>query len=120
MTSRRAVISMIWLIVLFTAIAPAQTRFKLKEILKTGDDAAVPSRLSFVEQFSLNDQGQVAFIGDGGLFLQSGNDVSLIVGLGDPSPGGGTFLQAVSPSINNNGQIVFLGLVSSPGSSGLF
>jgi len=112
--------AMIGLIVLLTAGAHAQTKFKLKEILKTGSDAPVPSRLSFVDEFSLNNQGQIVFIGDGGLFLKSDNDVKLIVAFGDPAPGGGTFIQAASPSINNKGQIVFVGLVTSPGSSGLF
>jgi len=119
MTSKRIAVAMIGLITIFCLGAPAQTKFKFKEILQTGDDAPVPSLLSFVEQFSLNDQGQIAFIGDGGLFLKSGSDVKLIVAFGDPSPSGGTFVQAESPSINNKGQIVFVGIVSS-GSSGLF
>ena len=109
------------LTVCFVALSTsAQTKFTLKQILQTGDDAPVVPQLSFVDQFSLNDQGQVAFIGDGGLFLKSGANLMLLAGFGDPAPGGGRFIQASAPSINSNGEIVFVGSVTAPSTSGLF
>jgi hypothetical protein len=100
------------------ASASAQTSFTLKQILKTGDDAPVPNQLSFVEQMSFNNQGQAAFIGDGGLFLKTGDTLTLLAAPGDRAPGGGTFVQVSTPSINSAGQVVFAGFATS--NAGLF
>src|SRR5215475_11827617 len=102
MTRKQMAASIILLAVCFVAVsATAQTNFKLKQILKTGDDAPVPNLLSFVEQVSFNSQGQVAFIGDGGLFLKTGSTLKLLAAPGDAAPDGGIFLQISSPSINS-------------------
>jgi hypothetical protein len=100
--------------------ASAQANFTLKQILKTGDDAPVPNLLSFVRQMSFNNQGQVAFIGDGGLFLKTGGTLTLLAAPGDAAPGGGTFLQISTPSINSAGQVVFAGAATKSGGLFLF
>lgn len=118
--NKRALLAALILALCFLAAdAPAQTGFKLKQILETGDKAPVPHQLSSVNDFSINNQAQVAFIGDGGLFLKSGDTLTLIAGFGDPAPGGGTFIQISTPSINSQGQIVFAGVVTTS-NSGLF
>src|SRR5579871_373823 len=100
--------------------ASAQITFKLKPILKTGDDAPVPSLLSSVGQASFNSQGQVAFIGDGGLFLKSGDKLQALAGPGEAAPDSGTFLQINSPSINSRGDVVFEGATTQNGGLFLF
>ena len=98
----------------------AQTAFKFKPVVRTGDNAPVPQQLSFVSSFSLNSQGQAAFIGDGGLFLRSGGNNTIVAAFGDIAPGGGSFISVSSPSISSAGQIVFRGETTSPSPSGLF
>ena len=98
MARKQIVVSIALLAVcVVTASASAQTSFNLKQILKTGDDAPVPNQLSFVEQMSFNNQGQAAFIGDGGLFLKTGDTLTLLAAPGDRAPGGGTFVQISTP-----------------------
>jgi hypothetical protein len=119
MARKQIVVSIVLLAVCFAAAsASAQTNFKLKQILKTGDDAPVPNLLAFVHQISFNNQGQAAFIGDGGLFLKTGDTLTLLAAPGDTAPGGGTFLQISTPSINSAGQVVFAGFATTSG--GLF
>ena len=98
----------------------AQSQFKLREVVRTGGNAPVPQQLSFVSKFSLNSQGQAAFIGDGGLFLRSGGSNTIAAAFGDAAPGGGSFVSISSPSINSAGQVVFRGETTSPSPSGLF
>src|SRR5262249_10004141 len=78
----------------------------------------VPKLLSFVDQISFNNQGQAAFIGDGGLFLKTGDTLTLLAAPGDAAPGGGAFLQISTPSINSAGQGVFAGFAHK--NAGLF
>jgi hypothetical protein len=120
MRSRRIAV-LAFLAALFAAqTVSAQSQFKLREVVRTGTNAPVPQQLSFVSGFSLNSQGQSAFIGDGGLFLRSGGNNTIVAAFGDGAPGGGSFISVSAPSINLAGQIVFRGEVSSPSSSGLF
>jgi hypothetical protein len=66
----------------------------------------------------IDDRGDVAFasflngtdggfFGSGGVFLYKDGIVSRIVGPDDPSPDGGVFLFADSPSINSSGDVAF-------------
>jgi hypothetical protein len=66
----------------------------------------------------IDDRGDVAFasfltgtpggfFGSGGIFLYKNGAVSRIVGPNDPSPDGGVFLFADSPSINSSGDVAF-------------
>jgi hypothetical protein len=103
---------------LYSQLPPISANFHLAAI--TGEAAPVPSTLSSISLFSFNDQGQVAFIADGGLLLKSAAGISIIAAFGTHAPGGGIFLSADMPAINNNGQVVFRGQVTSPGKSGLF
>ena len=120
MRSRRIAV-LAFLAALFAAqTVSAQSQFKLREVVRTGTNAPVTQQLSFVSGFSLNSQGQSAFIGDGGLFLRSGGNNTIVAAFGDVAPGGGSFISVSAPSINLAGQIVFRGEVSSPSSSGLF
>jgi hypothetical protein len=69
----------------------------------------------------INDHGDVAFgsrltsvpvggvFGFGGIFLYKDGVVSRIAGPDDPSPDGGVFLFADSPSINSSGDVAFFG-----------
>jgi hypothetical protein len=92
----------------------AQPTFKFREIARTHEAAPVPAQLSRVGGVSFNNQSQVAFGGDGGLFFQSGGATSIVAALGDHAPGGGTFLVVTGQSMNSNGQIAFTGAVVSP------
>ena len=117
----RKIVLLNFLAVMFAAQTIfAQSQFKLREVVHTGDNAPVPQQLSFVSSFSLNSQGQAAFIGDGGLFLRSGGSNTIAAAFGDAAPGGGGFISVSSPSINSAGQVVFRGETSSPSPSGLF
>jgi hypothetical protein len=87
------------------------------------DGAAAPGGGNFLLFFGLarpviNDNGDIAFsslltgtsggfFGSSGVFLYKDGALSRIVGPGDPSPDGGTFLFADSPSINSSGDIAF-------------
>lgn len=74
---------------------------------------------------AMNDEGQVVFatslsgtvrgfFGSNGVFLQNQGALTRIVGPGDPSPDGGTFLTADSPSINASGEVAFFAETSLP------
>ncbi|PYP91854.1 MAG: hypothetical protein DMG65_06005 [Candidatus Angelobacter sp. Gp1-AA117] len=72
----------------------------------------------------INDHGDVAFgsrlssvpvggiLGFGGIFLYKDGVVSRIAGPDDPSPDGGVFVFADSPSINSSGDVAFFGETS--------
>src|SRR5947209_10874714 len=107
-------------ILLSANIGLAQSKFKLRKVVGTGDNAPVPQQLSDINSFSFNSHGQQAFIGDGGLFLNSAGTNTIIAGFGDAAPGGGSFISVSSPSINSSGQIVFRGETNFPSPSGLF
>ncbi len=74
----------------------------------------------------IDDRGDVAFaslltgtdggfFGSGGIFLYKDGVVSRIVGPDDPSPDGGVFLFADSPSINSSGDVAFFAETSAFG-----
>ncbi len=111
-------------LLLQVASAPAQTApspFKFKPVVRAGDPAPVPPQIGSILNFSFNDQAQVALIADGGIILKSGNQVTPIVGLGDPAPGGGVFFNLDVPSLGPQGQVVFHGGTTAfPSTSGLF
>ncbi len=98
----------------------AQTTFKFKPVVRTGDAAPVPAQLGSVLEFTFNDQAQAALIADGGLILKSGNQITPIVAPGDPAPGGGIFVSIDAPVLGSQGQIAFRGADTFPSSFGLF
>ena len=55
------------------------------------------------------------FFGSGGIFLFKNGALSRIVGPNDPSPDGGVFLCADSPSINSSGDVTFFAETSAFG-----
>jgi hypothetical protein len=95
------------------------------------DGAAAPGGGNFLLFFGLsqpviNDHGDIAFsslltgvsggfFGSSGVFLYEDGTLSRIVGPGDPSPDGGVFLFADSPSINSSGDIAFFAETSAFG-----
>ena len=102
------------LVVLPAVGAVAQTAFKFNEIVRTHNPAPVPAQLSRVAGFTFNDQSQLTFGGDGGLFSATGGTTSILAALGDHAPGGGSFLTISGQSMNSNGQIAFTAVVVSP------
>jgi hypothetical protein len=107
--------------ILLTSIgATAQARFKIKQLMGTGDHAPVPSELSFISPFMLNNNGQVAFLADGGLFFGSAGVTTLVAGFGDPAPGGGRFIRVTAAAMDSQANIVFRGQATLPSTSGLF
>lgn len=104
--------------VLFVSVAFAQPNFKLKQVLVTGQAAPVPPELSMFGPISLNDSGAVAFAADGGIFLKSGSNLSIVAGFGDRFPGGGIFLEGSNPFLTSTGDVLFRGLTTV--SAGLF
>src|SRR5690242_21579708 len=77
----------------------AQSQFKFKQVIQSGDSAPVPPQLGSILDFSFNDQAQIAVIADGGLILKSGDTVVPIAGPGDAAPGGGAFFTFTHPSV---------------------
>jgi hypothetical protein len=63
---------------------------------------------------SVNAAGQVAFAAQAGIFLASNGGIAPVVRVGDPAPGGGQFTALRNPSLNDSGQVAFIGSVSSP------
>jgi hypothetical protein len=111
-------------LLLMVVNASAQTAppaFRFKPVVRAGDPAPVPPQIGSILNFSFNDQAQVALIADGGIILKSGDQVTPIVGLGDPAPGGGMFFNLDVPSLGPQGQVIFRGGTTAfPGTSGLF
>ena len=110
-----------WLAIVFSVtFCGGQTTFNFTELTRTFQAAPVPAKTALVYPFASNNQKQVAFIGDDGLFERATGQTSLLAALGTAAPGGGKFLDAETPGVNNAGQIVFRGDTSLPSSSGLF
>ena len=109
------------LVMLLSAPASlAQSQFKFKEVVQSGDTAPVPPQLGSVLEFAFSDQGNIALIADGGLILKSGGAVIPIAGPGDAAPGGGVFFSFTQPSLGPQGQVAFIGNASFPGSGGVY
>jgi hypothetical protein len=109
----------------FTALLAAQTlsaqsQFKFKEAVRSGDAAPVPPQLGSVLEFAFSDQGNVALIADGGVILKSGSAVIPIAGPGDSAPGGGAFFSFTQPSLGPQGQVAFIANASFPSTSGVY
>src|SRR5260370_41691469 len=115
---RLAPVSLAMLLVASSAIA--EVSFATSSIARVGDTAPVPPQLVQVSSPYVSDGGQVAFVGDGGVFLQSKGTTTVVVGFGDPAPGGGNFITAGSPLVNELGEVAFIGTVGAPGRSGIF
>lgn len=121
MISKRAVIAVaspLFLLLGLMASAPAQTRFKFDPVVRTGDAAPVPPNLGSILEFSSNQQGDVAVIGDGGLFIKAKDKITVITAPGDPSPVGGVFLDETAPLINSQDEVIFRAEVTSPDTFG--
>lgn len=98
----------------------AQSQFKFKEVVQTGDAAPVPPQLGSVLEFAFSDQGRVALIADGGLILKSVSTIIPIAGPGDFAPGGGVFFSFTQPSLGPQGQVAFVANASFPSTSGVY
>lgn len=115
-------------VVIFCALAGAsmawadgtQSPITFRSIVRSGDAAPVPAQLSSVLESAFDDKGNVALSADGGIILKSGAQTIPIVGTGDTAPGGGFFFSVDVPSLSPQGQVVFRGNVSFPGTSGLY
>jgi hypothetical protein len=98
----------------------AQSQFKFKEVVRSGDAAPVPPRLGSVLEFAFSDQGSIALIADGGLILKSGSAVIPIAGPGDSAPGGGLFFSFTQPSLGPQGRVAFIAGASFPSTPGVY
>jgi len=87
----------------------AQVSFRLSSIARLGDPAPVPPELVEPSSALVNNAGQVAFNGDGALFLNSNGTTMLVAAPGDPAPGGGYLTSVGLSSLNAQGQIAFVG-----------
>src|SRR5260370_8498645 len=115
---RFAPVSLAMLLVASSAIA--QVSFAASALARVGGSAPVPSQLVQVSSPYVSDGGQVAFVGDGGVFLQSKGTTTVVVGFGDPAPGGGNLIAGGSGLVNEVGEVAFIGTVGAPGRSGIF
>jgi hypothetical protein len=120
MLRRIAFILVAFLTLFITIRLAAQPSYTFKKLVGTDNAAPVPELLSDVLEYSFNDKGQVAYVGDGGLFFRSGEKVSLLAEFGHAAPGGGKFSFVDTVALNSAGEIVFRGYVTSPSTSGLF
>lgn len=98
----------------------AQSQFRLKEVIRSGQTAPVPAQISSPLEESFNDAGQVAVLADGGILLISNGQTRVAVAPSDPDPNGGIFEILDAPVINAQGQILFRGTSSDFNGSGLF
>lgn len=110
-----------FLAVLFSSnVYGAPNTYKLTELTHSAQGAPAPAKVASIRSFASNNNKQVAFIGDDGLFERALGHTSLLAALGTGAPGGGKFLAASDPAINQTGQVVFRGETAMPNSSGLF
>src|SRR5271170_4211492 len=98
----------------------AQPTYTFRKLVSTDSAAPAPELLSDVLEYSFNDKGQVAYVGDGGLFFRSGQTVSVLAEFGHAAPGSGKFSLVDTVALNSAGEIVFRGYVTSPSTAGLF
>ncbi len=95
----------------------------ISKIAAEGDPAPGGGTFSFFNTPTINVSGQVSFVAFSsqtrrGLYLSSGGTLAQLARQGDPAPGGGTFVNFTSPSINSGGQVAFQATVSGGGSGG--
>jgi hypothetical protein len=117
---RRVAVRLIVLFAVFSIRVSAQSAYNFRELVGIGTPAPVPPLLSSVVEFSFNDEGDVAYIGDNGLFLRRDKEVKLIAEFGRPAASVGKFRLADSIALNSVGDLVFRGEVDPPDHSGLF
>jgi len=120
MSSRRIATPLVLATLFVAPTLLAQSQFKFKEVVQTGDAAPVPPQLGSVLEFAFSDQGNVALVADGGLILKSGGTITPIAGPGDFAPGGGLFFSFTQPSIGPQGQVAFVAGTSFPSTSGVY
>jgi hypothetical protein len=99
----------------------------ITKIIASGDAFPDGGVFSFASGPSINDAGQIAFGGisngsakDGGVFLFSAGNLTVLVPRTTALPNGRDFDSAISTSLNNAGQIAFAGYSESPLGSGFF
>ena len=90
----------------------------VSKIVARGDPAPGGGRFFNVGSPALNDPGQVAFVGAGGIFLSTSAGFTRLVRSGDPAPGGGLFDTFTSLSLNAGGTVAFLGTAA--GGQGIY
>src|SRR5215469_10312569 len=120
MSSRRIATPLVLATLFVAPTLLAQSQFRFKEVVQTGDAAPVPPQLGSVLEFAFSDQGNVALIADGGLVLKSGATIIPIAGPGDSAPGGGVFVSFTQPSLGPQGQLAFVANASFPSTSGVY
>ncbi len=97
----------------------------LNRIVGTGDPAP-GGQFSAVNEASINNAGDIALIGYGNfalgpvVFVLSGGEFHRLVGAGDPAPGGGVFSFFANVSINDAGQVAFMGYAYPRPRQGIF
>ena len=94
---------LVFVVLLSMSLCCAAGDFKFHRVAQSGMPAPVPSQISIISSFSFNDHGEAAFIADNGLLIKSGNTARIIAGFGQAAPGGGHFIAAATPSLNNSG-----------------
>src|SRR5712692_486916 len=83
----------------------------LNRIVGTGDPAPGGGRFSEIRDASINNAGDIAFVGHGSfarspaVFVLSGGQFHQLVGFGDPAPAGGTFRSFWNLSMTDAGQV---------------
>jgi hypothetical protein len=111
---------------------------RISNVVSPGDPAPGGGRFDFANSPWVNDGGDVAFSGHlageevnappvqppqaqiinalGSVYVKdaASGRIRSIAHAGDPAPGGGVFRQAVSPVMNNRGQVAFLGDLTPP------
>ena len=85
-------------------------------IARQADPAPEGGVFTSVSLPGVNDRAEMAFVagnsrGPNDLYLLSGGILNRILSTGDPAPGGGTFFDFYNPSLNNKGEIAFVGVV---------
>ena len=106
-------------LLLIHSASQAQLSFNLTTVATPGEAVPVPPELVAAYGPTLNDSGQVAFMGDGALLLRSNGVTTIAAAFGDPVLGGGTFVYGGGPLLNSSGQIAFWALLAGPDRSGI-
>jgi hypothetical protein len=119
------------------AVYRADTQGHLSTVVGPGDPAPSGGVLDWAVFAQINASGDVAFMGHlageecrpagfpphavlmaclGSIYIKDGATGQLrsIAHAGDPAPGGGVYRQAISPMLNDHGDVVFLGDLTPP------